>query len=270
MAANPIFPLYYNDMDRSTRDWTDEEFGCYMRLLMHQWAQGEIPKETQRLARIAPSVTQNWNLLKPKFTETETGMVNERLEEIREERKSFLKKQQSNGKLGGRKPKPNPTDYPNTNPKQSLHNEEEDEVEDESKIENEKFLVPQILQNWYQTFPTYTKSKTDDFPAVLRIISFMMQQHGIPNMNEPDAKEKIQGTFNAISQEITKDQFWINKPIKSIANNIQEFYNKIKNPQHGSHKQPSSRQAANKQSIDYLLDSISNDIQRTGEQDNRA
>ena len=105
MAANPIFPLYYNDIDRSTRDWTDEEFGCYVRLLMHQWAQGEIPKETQRLARIAPSVTHNWDLLKAKFVETENGLINERLEEIRNERMAYLKKQQENGKKGGENPK---------------------------------------------------------------------------------------------------------------------------------------------------------------------
>lgn len=155
---------------------------------------------------------------------------------------------------------------PHTSPLQGAKEKDKEKEMDkeEEKESGEKFLVPQILQNWYQTFPTYTKSKTDDFPAVLRIISFMMQQHGIPNMNEPDAREKILGTFEAVSQEIHKDQFWINKPLKSIANNIQEFYNKIKNPQNGSHKQSSSRQAANKQSIDYLLGSISDDIQRSG------
>ena len=114
-----------------------------------------------------------------------------------------------------------------------MENENENVIEDEKEKGNEKFLIPQILQNWYETFPTYTKSKADDFPAVLKIISFMLQQHGIPNMNSPDAVEKIQGTFDAIAEEVKKDQFWINKPIKSIANNIQEFYNKIKNPVNG-------------------------------------
>lgn len=119
---------------------------------------------------------------------------------------------------------------------------EKDKDKDEDKeTENGKFLIPQILQNWYQTFPTYTKSKTDDFPAVLRIINFMMQQHGIANMNEPQAAEKIKGTFEAISEQVKQDQFWINKPIKSIANNIQEFYNKIKNPQNGAKKSTNLR-----------------------------
>jgi uncharacterized protein YdaU (DUF1376 family) len=133
MAANPILPLYYNDIDRSTRDWSDEEFGCYMRLLMHQWAQGEIPKETHRLSRIVTSLGSSWELVRLKFIETETGMINEKLEEIRAERMAYLKKQQENGKKGGRKPKENPTVNPLPNPKQSLHNEDEDEKENEDR-----------------------------------------------------------------------------------------------------------------------------------------
>ena len=134
MAANPILPLYYNDIDRSTRDWSDEEFGCYMRLLMHQWAQGEIPKETQRLSRIVTSLDNSWDLVKTKFEETDTGMVNLKLEEIRAERLSYLKKQQENGKKGGRKPKNNPLVNPNNNPNESLHIEYE--YEDEKRKVN--------------------------------------------------------------------------------------------------------------------------------------
>jgi hypothetical protein len=154
-----------------------------------------------------------------------------------------------------------------------VQEEEEDKEEEKVKVkeeENAKFLIPQILQNWYLKFPTYTKSKEDDFPAIMRIITFMMQQHGIPNMNAPDAKEKISGTFEAIQDEINKDPFWINKPIKSIANNIQEFYNKIKNPQNGKVKQSNSRQSANKQSTDYLLSSLAADMERIRKEDNRA
>lgn len=109
-----------------------------MRLLMHQWAQGEIPKETQRLSRIVTSLGSSWDIVRLKFVETETGLINEKLEEIRQERMAYLKKQQENGKKGGRKPKINPTLNPNTNPNQSLHNEDEYEVEDENEVEVEK------------------------------------------------------------------------------------------------------------------------------------
>lgn len=136
MATNPIFPLYYNDIDRSTRDWTDEEFGCYMRLLMHQWDQGEIPKDEQRRSRIVTSLGKSWVTVGKKFVEKGEGLVNERLEEIRIERGLFIKKQQENGQKGGRKPKNNPNTNPNTNPKESLHIELEHDNEDVIEIES--------------------------------------------------------------------------------------------------------------------------------------
>lgn len=255
MAANPIFPLYYNDIDRSTRDWTDEEFGCYMRLLMHQWAQGEIPKETQRLARIAPSVTQNWNLLKPKFTETETGMVNERLEEIREERKSFLKKQQSNGKLGGRKPKANPTDNPNTNPKQSLHNEYEHEEEKEEEVfkggvgENEKtdskvLTEMEIGQAYEYLFYLGRKDITKD--DILNYWQAFIT-------HKPDFNKESRG------RQMQHFRDWLKFQKKQIVND-------------GTHKQPSSagkpttRSQQNSESLNYLLGSLNEDMQRIRDQ----
>lgn len=231
MAANPIFPLYYNDIDRSTRDWTDEEFGCYMRLLMHQWSQGEIPKETQRLSRIVTSIQATWHTVGKKFVETETGMINKRLEEIRSERMSFLKKQQENGKKGGRKPKLNP----DINPKKSLHNEYEVENEDV----NETFIVPQLCQIWYTVFPLYTKDQKRDFPAVQQILQFMIKQHDILNVDEN--ADLIKDTFRQVAEEVSKDNFWKNKPLKSIANGVQEFYNKIKNPINESHKRKPTR-----------------------------
>lgn len=255
MAANPILPLYYNDIDRSTRDWTDEEFGCYMRLLMHQWAQGEIPKETQRLSRIVTSMQASWPTVGKKFVETDTGMINKKLEEIREERLSYLKKQQENGKKGGRKPNQNPLVNPNTNPNQSLHNEDEYEEEGESEIKNENFgksenllngqqIIPTVCRNWYNKFSTYTKDQQEDFQAVGKIVGFMARQHSIIDINDPEAREKIIATMDAIAEVVAQETFWINKPLKSIANNIQEFYNRIKNPvQNGNHKKPNNTRA---------------------------
>jgi len=75
MAKDPIFPLYYNDIDRSTKTWTDEEFGAYMRLLMEQWDKGGLPKDYQRLTRIATSLDKNWSLLKDKFIEVDGEFI---------------------------------------------------------------------------------------------------------------------------------------------------------------------------------------------------
>ena len=167
MASNPIFPLYYNDIYRSTRDWTDEEFGCYVRLLMHQWAQGEIPKDTQRLARIAPSISQNAATVLAKFVPTATGMVNERLEEIRAERAAFSKKQALNAKKRNIQPDSSQTTA-KIEPKPSLHNEDEyeqEEVNEEKGVQGENPLQGSNL---------FRKPKVPNYEDVCRV--FM--QHG--------------------------------------------------------------------------------------------
>lgn len=131
MAVNPIFPLYYNDIDRSTRDWTDAEFGCFVRLLMHQWGQGEIPKSPERLSRIVTSLADSWLTVGLKFAETETGFINHRLEEIRADRLAFSRKQSENGKNKGKKDSEKPNESQTETkikPKANLHIENENEI----------------------------------------------------------------------------------------------------------------------------------------------
>jgi uncharacterized protein YdaU (DUF1376 family) len=96
MAKQPTLPLYYNDIARTTSTWTDEEFGCYMRLLMEQWDKGSLPNDYQRLTRLATSLDKNWNLIKPKFKEMDGVLINVRMEEIRENIKKHSKKQSDN------------------------------------------------------------------------------------------------------------------------------------------------------------------------------
>lgn len=106
----------------------------------------------------------------------------------------------------------------------------EDEIKNE-KSENDEFLVPSLCQIWYTTFPNYTKDQKKDFPAAAEILSFMCKQHDITDLNAN--RDEIKATFEKVAQEVQKDNFWQNKPLKSIASNIQEFYNKIKNPTNG-------------------------------------
>jgi uncharacterized protein YdaU (DUF1376 family) len=135
MAKNPIFPLYYNDIDRSTRDWTDEEFGCYVRLLLHQWDKFGLPLGFDRLSRISTSVEKNWELIGPKFEQVDGVLKNSNLERIRGERFKDSEKQSLNGSKGGRPSKnKNPDETqnkpkinPEQKPKKSLHNEYESE-----------------------------------------------------------------------------------------------------------------------------------------------
>lgn len=102
-------------------------------------------------------------------------------------------------------------------------------------------LVPTLCRNWYDKFPTYTKDQKEDFQAMGKIVAFMVRQHSLTDISAPETREKIIATMDAIAEAVSQEPFWINKPLKSIANNIQEFYNRIKNPVQngkGKGKQP--------------------------------
>lgn len=96
MAKDPVFPLYYNDIDRTCKTWTDEEYGCYVRLLVEQWDKGGLPKDYQRLTRLATSMEKNWSMLKSKFPEVGGELRNPVLEEIRAKRLKHKQKQKEN------------------------------------------------------------------------------------------------------------------------------------------------------------------------------
>lgn len=110
MAKDPVCPIYYNDLLGSTRDWTDEEFGAYVRLLLEQWDKKVIPNPYQsstktlpdnlpdfsRLLRICTSADKHWPLLSDKFKTVDGGLQNENMEFIREKRIRFKEKQKGN------------------------------------------------------------------------------------------------------------------------------------------------------------------------------
>ena len=78
----PWYPFYGSDFQSSTLDWTCEQVGCYVRLLTHQWINGSVPiDDPKRLARIAPSVADHIDMLRPKFPDG----CNPRMEELRGE-----------------------------------------------------------------------------------------------------------------------------------------------------------------------------------------
>ena len=104
----PAFQLYSNDFLVDTLDWSIEEIGIYTRLLFFQWANGCIPNDTERLARIAGCHTQkfipNWKKVSSKFVQKDEGFLyNVRLEETRIEQEEFREKAIESGKLGAEK-----------------------------------------------------------------------------------------------------------------------------------------------------------------------
>jgi hypothetical protein len=113
---------------------------------------------------------------------------------------------------------------------------EKEPEKDFGKSENlldEKYIIPQMWDVWKTSFPKYTADKENDYPALGKMLHFMMDQPHNHDPTDGNVQIKILNSFQLIADEVKKDTFWVNKPLKSIANNQQEFYNKIKNPANG-------------------------------------
>jgi uncharacterized protein YdaU (DUF1376 family) len=89
-------PIYYRDLAEATADWTDEEFGAYMRLLFHQWGRGSIPTDPERIGRISATARKHWHLIGPKFP----GGVNARMAKERDERDRICDGKRDAGRKG--------------------------------------------------------------------------------------------------------------------------------------------------------------------------
>lgn len=99
---------------------------------------------------------------------------------------------------------------------------------------NPAMLLPQMHSIWKTTFPLYTENVRLDYPALRDIAAFIFKTAGIKNGFGGDNEIKVLNTFQLIADQVNRETFWINKPLTSIAKNIQEFYNKIKNPINGT------------------------------------
>lgn len=81
MANNPKFNFYVNDFEGGTRHMTDEELGCYMRLLLAQFNMGTLPNDSKFLSRLCDSLERSWPIVKNKFVVVDNGnLKNERLD----------------------------------------------------------------------------------------------------------------------------------------------------------------------------------------------
>lgn len=94
-----------------------------------------------------------------------------------------------------------------------------------------KTLTGQMVELWGATFPSYSKDPERDLPALKCIADFIFQQSNVKDgYGNTDCEIKCLNTFQLIADQVNRENFWVNKPLKSISSHIQEFYNKIKNP----------------------------------------
>jgi uncharacterized protein YdaU (DUF1376 family) len=103
----PYLPWYDGDFLRSTQGWSPMEKFVLWRLLCSQWESGPLPASPFRLAAIV-GITQVefdalWGQVGKKFEQTETGLVNPRMEAHREKYLAYRDKQSEDGKKGATK-----------------------------------------------------------------------------------------------------------------------------------------------------------------------
>jgi uncharacterized protein YdaU (DUF1376 family) len=97
-----ILPFHHKEFSTSTQDWTDEEVGSYVRLLLHQWANGSITDDLTRLQRISNSIEKNAGVVLQKFKPCEEPgrLQNSKMEAIRAEKIEYYEKKRAAGKKG--------------------------------------------------------------------------------------------------------------------------------------------------------------------------
>lgn len=252
MAKDPAFLFYSEKFLTGVLTMNFEDRGKYITILALMHQQGRMNEETIRF--LVGSISDN---LRNKFKVDEQGnWYNEKLEEEAEKRKKFAESRKENGKKGGRKPNAEPNGLPKENLSININIDKDINTDSNSFGKSENLLngeqiVPTMARAWYEKFPTYTRDQKKDFEAIGAIVSFMVKQHSIKDITDSETKLMILETFNAIANEVSKEVFWINKSLGSIANNIQEFYNRIKNPvKNGKSKNPVDTRADLQAAID--------------------
>jgi uncharacterized protein YdaU (DUF1376 family) len=103
----PMMPLFVSDWIAGTRHLSLSERGSLLDLLCWQWANGPLPSDEQRLARLLGCSKEEfrkmWAVISSEFKEREGGLLNTRLEDHRAKALERLEKRRESGKLGGQK-----------------------------------------------------------------------------------------------------------------------------------------------------------------------
>ena len=113
MDKSPAFQFYPKDWlsDLNVVRMTLEEQGAYMRLLCHQWLEGQLPANTSELARVvgvsSSRFARMWRSIAPCFALSDDGatLSNGRLEVERSKQADWREKSRAGGKRSAAKRK---------------------------------------------------------------------------------------------------------------------------------------------------------------------
>lgn len=104
MTKLPYLPMFVDDFFGGTLRWDGEKQAVYALLLMHQWASGPLPKTANEIAEAIHYEPQRfrklWESVQRKFSMTEEGWINRRLEEVRAHANEIAGERSKAGKAG--------------------------------------------------------------------------------------------------------------------------------------------------------------------------
>jgi len=152
MTKSPAFQLYAADLLVDTIEWDINEVGIYTRLLMAQWANGDLPDDGERLSRIAgcsPKRFTKWSeKVLGKFINKPDGrLINLRLEETRKNQEEYRNKAIESGRKGGLKSQKerrecssDPSSDPSSNPSSDPSSENRALQSSTSSLKKDKAL----------------------------------------------------------------------------------------------------------------------------------
>ncbi len=123
MAKDPAFLFYPGDWNLGTMHLTLLEKGCYMELLILQFAKGKFT-EAQAKHMLNGSFDLAWANLRDKFNTDGTFYWNKRLQAEKEKRQKFTESRRNNGSI------------PKTDKKEGKHMDKHMEDENEDSINN--------------------------------------------------------------------------------------------------------------------------------------
>jgi len=107
---SPAFQFYPSDFlsDENVVLMSNQEAGCYIKLLCFCWKQGSVPNDTKKLAKLcgedSESMATLWENIEPCFKVNGNGrLINPRLEKERCNQDKYHERQRKAGKMGAEK-----------------------------------------------------------------------------------------------------------------------------------------------------------------------
>jgi uncharacterized protein YdaU (DUF1376 family) len=203
----PYFPFYAADFDTDTRDMTHGAVGIYIRLLISQWINGNVPDDQARLHRIAGTDTQEqfdelWSEIQHKFAADKHGTLqNLRLEQERTRTSYITESRRKAGIMSGkarrkRSTKQQDRTHDRTDDEQSTkHSESESESESKKDKREASPPLPDALNReawddwlayrresrWKKWVPRTVKSRTEMLAQYTHEEQWTIILHSIDN-----------------------------------------------------------------------------------------